>query len=119
MILGKCPYCEDGSIEVRKKLVQGKKVELYACSNASWYSEDNEVYELSKDSTCSFKIWQNSLKRYGKYLTHKDIRTLLQEEDLIVTFYTQNYKKKVTYEKYIILDEEYGVSVLWEIDINS
>ena len=25
MILGKCPYCEDGSIEVRDKEVSGKK----------------------------------------------------------------------------------------------
>ena len=29
MILGKCPYCEDGEIEVRKKEVRRKKVELY------------------------------------------------------------------------------------------
>lgn len=35
MLLGKCPYCDDGEIEVRKKDVRGKKVELYACSNAS------------------------------------------------------------------------------------
>ena len=29
MLLGKCPYCDDGEIEVRKKDVRGKKVELY------------------------------------------------------------------------------------------
>ena len=68
MILGACPYCKDGKIEVRKKEVNGKKVELYACSNASWYSEDGEMFELTKESTCSFRIWQNALRKYGKYL---------------------------------------------------
>lgn len=57
MFLGKCPYCDDGQIEVRKKEVRGKKVELYACSNASWVSEDGELFELSADSKCGFKIW--------------------------------------------------------------
>ena len=32
MILGKCPFCDDGQIEVRDKEVSGKKVKLYACS---------------------------------------------------------------------------------------
>jgi len=31
MTLGKCPYCNDGAIEVRDKEVNGKKVKLYAC----------------------------------------------------------------------------------------
>lgn len=26
MLLGKCPYCDDGEIEVRKKDVRGKKL---------------------------------------------------------------------------------------------
>ena len=47
MLLGKCPYCDDGEIEVRKKDVRGKKVELYACSNASWTTEDGEFFELT------------------------------------------------------------------------
>ena len=117
MILGKCPYCKDGSIEVRKKEIQGKKVELYACSNANWYTEDGEFFELTKASTCGFKIWQNCLKRYGKYLKRKEIIALLKQEDVIATFYTQGYKTKKTYQKYITLSEEYGVSVIWDIDI--
>lgn len=118
MILGKCPYCKDGQIEIRKKEVNGKKVELYACSNASWYTEDGEMFELTQDSTCSFKIWQNSLRKYGKYLKRREVKELLSGNDVIVTLYTQGFKNKKTYEKYICLNEEYGVSVLWEIDID-
>ncbi len=49
MELGKCPYCDDGRIEVRKKEVRGKKVELYACSNANWKTEDGEFFELTSE----------------------------------------------------------------------
>ena len=117
MILGKCPYCKEGQIEVRKKEVNGKKVELYACSNANWYTEDGELFELTPNSTCHFKIWQNALRRYGKYLKQREVRSLLQGEDVIVTFYTQGFGQKKTYQKYITLNEEYGVSVIWDIDV--
>jgi len=113
MILGKCPYCEDGDIEVRDKEVRGKKVKLYACSNAKWYSEDGEMYELTKDSKCSFKIWQNSLARYGKWLSYKEVRELLDKGELEVELLSKKYGKKINYNKHIILDAEYGVSVIW------
>ena len=113
MILGKCPYCEDGDIEVRDKEVRGKKVKLYACTNAKWYSEDREMYELTKDSTCSFKIWQNSLSRYGKWLSYKEVKELLQEGELEVELLSKKYGKKIHYTEHIILDAEYGVSVIW------
>jgi len=114
MILGKCPYCEDGSIEVRDKEVRGKKVKLYACSNAHWMSEDGEMYELTNDSTCHFKLWQNSLARYGKWLSYREVRTLLEDKEIEVVFLSKKYGKKIYYNKQIILDEEYGVSVVWE-----
>lgn len=114
MILGKCPYCQDGQIEVRDKEVRGKKVKLYACSNAHWKTEDGEMYELSEDSSCGFKIWQNTLSRYGKWLTYKDIRELLDKEELEVELISKKYGKKIYYAKTVILDEEYGVSVIWD-----
>lgn len=118
MILGDCPYCSDGKIELRKKEIRGKKVELYACSNANWKTEDGEFFELTATSTCNFKIWQNSLKRYGKYLKQKEVKALLNQEDVIVTLYTQGYKEKKSYKKYLTLNQEYGVSVIWDIDID-
>ena len=126
-ILGKCPSCDNGNLEVRKKEVSGKKVELYACSNAKWTTEDEgEMFELTKDSTCSFKIWQNALGRYGYWLKHSDVRGILNQEDVIVELSSkkiriENNKKtftKVKYKKYIALDIDYGVSVLFDINID-
>ncbi|WP_373004765.1 hypothetical protein [Sulfurimonas sp.] len=113
MILGKCPYCDGGSIEVRDKEVSGKKVKLYACSNANWKTEDGEMYELTEASTCDFKIWQNALARYGKWLSYKEVRELLEDESVEVELLSKKYGKKVYYNKHIILSPEYGVSVLW------
>jgi hypothetical protein len=114
MILGKCPYCENGKIEVRDKEVNGKKVKLYACTNAHWISEDGEMFELSEDSCCDFKIWQNSLSRYGKWLSYKEIRNLLGDGTIEVELLSKKYGKKIYYNKFISLNQEYGVSVIWD-----
>lgn len=114
MLLGKCPYCKDGEIEVRDKEVRGKKVKLYACTNAQWTSEDGEMYELRDDATCDFRIWQNSLARYGKWLTYKEIRELLEKDSIEVELVSKKYGKKISYTKTIIINREYGVSVLWD-----
>lgn len=114
MILGKCPYCEEGAIEVREKEVRGKKVKLYACSNAHWKTEDGEFFELREDATCLFRIWQNALGKYGKWLSYKEVRELLENGELEVELVSKKYGKKITYTKSIILDIEYGVSVLWD-----
>ena len=89
MVLGKCPYCSDGVIEVRRKEVRGKKVELYACSNANWKTEDGELFELTTDSKCNFKIWQNSLSKYGHWLKHSEIRSLLNNKETCVKLKTK------------------------------
>lgn len=113
MNLGNCPYCDDGHIEVRDKDVNGKKVKLYACSNANWKTEDGEVFELTEESSCEFRIWQNSLAKYGKWLKYQEIRNLLDEDSIEVELMSKKYGKKVYYMKDIVLNEEYGVSVLW------
>lgn len=114
MTLGKCPYCNDGAIEVRDKEIQGKKVKLYACSNAHWKTEDGELFELREDATCGFRIWQNALSRYGKWFSFKEVRELLENQTLEVELLSKKYGKKNHYSKYIVLHPEYGVSVLWE-----
>lgn len=114
MLLGKCPYCDNGQIEVRDKEVRGKKVKLYACTNANWKTEDGEMFELTENSTCDFKIWQNSLAKYGKWFSYKEIRCLLEKESMEVELVSKKYGKKITYTKFITLNEEYGVSVIWE-----
>ena len=114
MYLGKCPFCEDGQIEVRDKEVRGKKVKLYVCSNAHWTTEDGEMYELTEDASCDFKIWQNALAKYGKWLSFKEIRALLEDETIEVELLSKKYGKKIYYNKYITLNKEYGVSVIWD-----
>ncbi len=114
MTLGECPYCEDGLIEVQDKEVRGKKIKLYACSNAHWMSEDGEMYELTQDATCDFRIWQNTLSRYGKWLSYKEVRSLLNERELKVELVSKKYGKKINYTKTAILNREYGVSIIWD-----
>jgi len=113
--LGKCPYCNDGEVEVRKIEVLGKSLKLYACSNAQW-SFENDMAKLHKDATCSFRIFQNALLQWNKKaIGEKEIRTLLSEEQVKVRLYSSRTKSE--YYKWLILDEEYGCSVLWDIFI--
>ena len=113
MILGNCPVC-DGMIEVREKSVRGKKIKLYACTNAHWETEDGELWELSEDATCDSRIWQNTLARYGKWLSYKDVRELLNEGEIEVELVSKKWGKKVVYTKKIVIDPHWGVSVVWE-----
>ena len=114
MVLGKCPTCKNGVVEVREKLVRGKKVKLYACSNAHWKSEDGELWELREDATCDFRIWQNALARYGKWLSYKEVRELLEVGEIEIELLSKRYGKKIPYTKTAIIDKEYGISILWE-----
>ncbi|MCK9336322.1 MAG: hypothetical protein M0P43_00695 [Arcobacteraceae bacterium] len=115
-IIGKCPYCKDGVVSYEQKLVRGKNTKVYTCSNASWRSEDGEMFELSPTATCSFRIWGNSLLRWGKRgIGPIEVRKLINGEDVIVQLYSFTAKKE--YYKYIALDKEYGISVVWDIDV--
>lgn len=115
-LVGKCPYCDDGMVMMEKKLVNGKNTKVYTCNNASWYSEDGEVFELKKDATCSFRIWGNSLYRWGKRgIGLFEVKKLLRGEDVAVRLFS--YRTKKEYFKYIALDKEYGVSVLWDMEV--
>ena len=115
-IIGKCPYCDDGNVVLSKKNVLGKNTKLYTCSNASWLSEDGEMFELHKNATCSFRIWGNSLHRWGKRgIGVFEVKKLLKGEEVEVRLYSFNTKSE--YFKYIVINKEFGVSVLWDIDI--
>lgn len=114
--VGKCHFCTDGEVEVRQSTVDGKKIKLYACSNAHW-SFDYDMAELTPESTCSFRIFQNALLRWNKKsISEREMRTLLREEQVKVRLYSSRSKKE--YYKWLILDEEYGCSVVWDIFID-
>ena len=117
-IIGECPYCKDGKIVLSKKEVLGKNTKLYTCSNASWKSEDGEMFELTSNATCSFRIWGNSLAKWGKRgIGVFEVKKLLKGEDVAVRLFSFNTKKE--YYKYIVINHEYGVSVIWDIDITN
>jgi len=116
--IGKCPYCDNGIIGYEKKIVRGKNTKVYTCSNASWKSEDGEMFELSQNATCSFRIWGNALLKWGKRgISPYEVRQLLDKEDVIVRLFSYNSKKE--YFKYITLDKEYGITVLWDLEIEN
>jgi hypothetical protein len=113
--VGNCPYC-DGIISYETKEIRGRKTKLYSCSNHKVTTEDGETWELRSDATCSFKIFGNALARYGKkFIGPKEVKKLLEGKEVIGHFYSFNTKTE--YKKYIILNHEYGVSVVWDIDI--
>jgi len=57
---------------------------------------------------------QNTLGRYGKWLHYKEVETLLQEGEVEVELVSKKYGKKIYYNKKIIVDKEYGVSIVWD-----
>lgn len=114
--LGKCPYCDDGQIEVRKIEVDAKPLKLYACSNAHWKFEF-DMCELADDATCSFRIFQNQFLRWNKKaIGENEIRTVLAEQQVKVRLYSARAKKE--YFKWAVLDQEYGLSIVWDVDID-
>jgi len=115
--IGKCPYCEDGTISYTTKDIRGRKTKLYTCSNNKVTTVDEgESWEKADDSTCDFRIFGNSLARYGKkFIGPKEVSRLLKNEEVIAHLYS--YQKKVEYKKYLTLDETYGVSVIWDLDV--
>ncbi len=112
-MLGKCPYCKDGCIIMQKKIVQGKNTKVYTCSNTKFISEDGELFESV--GSCSYRIWGNSLLKYGKrFIGEREVRELLSEGTFVAVLHSRN---GVEYRKYVIPHEEYGISVLFEDEV--
>jgi len=113
--LGKCPFCEDGYIEVRKIEINAKPSKLYACTNAHWNFE-YDMCELSENASCSYRIFANQFLRWNKKsIGENEIRTVLKDEQVIVRLYSTSAKKE--YFKWAVIDKEYGLSIVWDINI--
>jgi len=115
--IGKCLYCEDGIVQYESKQVRGKKTKVYCCSNNKVTTlDDGDTWEPTADSTCSWKLFGSNLERWGKkFIGPKEVKKLLEGDEVIAHMYS--YVKKVEYKKYLTISEEYGVSVLWEMDV--
>ncbi|MCV6608969.1 MAG: hypothetical protein OIF32_12220 [Campylobacterales bacterium] len=111
--LGKCPFCQDGQIEVR----EGETSKSYACSNARW-TKEYDFWELTKDSTCSFSVNQRALLRWNKKsFSEKEMRAMLSSGETKVRLYSG--AKKTEYFKYVVPNLEFGLEVLWDVDIDA
>jgi len=115
MILGKCLYCE-GSVLSKKINVKGKNIKLYSCENAKKEYDESEQYVFTADSTCRFRVYSNAFLRWNKRsFSEYEMKKLLQDEQTIVRLHGRNGSGE--YFKYVIPDLEYGVSILWDEEV--
>ncbi|MGB6329866.1 MAG: hypothetical protein WBF48_13155 [Halarcobacter sp.] len=114
-ILGKCPYC-NANVHSKKIVAQGKKIKLYSCENAKKEYDESEQYVFTADSTCTFRVYSNAFLKWNKRsFSEYEMKKLLQDEQTIVRLHGRAGTKE--YFKYVILDKEYGVSILWDEEV--
>ena len=115
MILGKCPYCKANVVAI-KSTANGKKVNLYTCENAKKEYDDSDQFVFTSDSTCTFRVYSNVFLRWNKRSFSKyEMKKLLEEDQVIVRLHGRAGTKE--YFKYVITDKEYGVSILWDEEV--
>lgn len=114
-ILGKCPYCNANVIS-RKFNAQGKPIKLYTCENAQKEYDDSEQYVFTAESTCTFRVYSNAFLRWNKRsFSENEMKKLLKDGQTIVRLHGR--KGSGEYFKYAITDKEYGVSILWDEEV--
>lgn len=114
-ILGKCPYCE-GKVISKNFHTQGKKIKLYSCEYANKEYDESEQYVFTSDSTCTFRVYSNAFLKWNKRsFSEYEMKKLLQEEQVTVRLHGR--KGTNEYFKYVITDKEYGVSILWDEEV--
>lgn len=125
-IVGDCPYC-DGQVGKRDTKIYNRKVSIYSCENnkvAHNDDDDEGSFLQTDDSTCSFKIFSNALLKYNKgTISEKEIKELLLNKEIVVRLYSKKLFNEETdtygseYFRYVITDEEYGISVLFDMEV--
>ena len=117
MILGKCPYCKSNVITI-KSTANGKKINLYTCENAKKEYDDSEQFVFTSDSTCTFRVYSNVFLRWNKRSFSKyEMKKLLEDEQVVIRLHGR--KGTSEYFKYVITDKEYGVSILWDEEVEN
>ena len=117
MILGKCPYCKANVVAI-KSTANGKKVNLYTCENAKKEYDDSEQFVFTSDSTCTFRVYSNVFLRWNKRSFSKyEMKKLLEDKQVIIRLHGRRGTSE--YFKYVITDKEYGVSILWDEEVEN
>ncbi len=113
--LGKCPYCE-GHVESRKITVKGKTINIYACTNAKKEYDESDAYVYSANSTCTFMVYSNKFLKWNKRsFSSYEMKKLLRDGQVTVRLHGRRGTSE--YFKYVILDKEYGCSILWDEEV--
>ena len=114
-ILGKCPYCK-ANVVSKKITAQGKQIKLYSCENAKKEYDDSEQYVFTADSTCTFRVYSNAFLKWNKRsFSEYEMKKLLQEGQTTIRLHGRRGTGE--YFKYVITDKEYGVSILWDEEV--
>lgn len=112
MVLGKCPNC-GGDVIAIKTIAQNQKVTLYTCKNTKKEHDDSNQFVFSSNSTCNFRVYSNVFLRWNKRGFSKyEMKSLLENGQIAIKLYSKH--KKSEYSKYVVIDKEYGVSILWD-----
>ena len=115
MILGKCPYCKANVVAI-KSTANGKKVNLYTCENAKKEYDDSDQFVFTSDSTCTFRVYSNVFLRWNKRSFSKyEMKKLLEEDQVTIRLHGRSGTSE--YFKYAIPDKEYGISILWDEEV--
>ena len=115
MLLGKCPYC-DGNVFSGKMTARGQKINLYSCENAKKEHDVGDDYVFTPDSTCTFRVYSNTFLRWNKRsLSEREMKNLLQQGQITIRLHGRKGTRE--YFKYAVIDEEYGVSILWDMEV--
>ncbi|PHO10722.1 hypothetical protein CPG37_02450 [Malaciobacter canalis] len=115
MILGTCPYCK-GNVISKKITAQGKKIKLYTCENSKKEYDESDSYVFTADSTCRFRVYSNVFLKWNKRsFSENEMKRLLKDEQIVIRLHGRKGTKE--YFKYAIPHEEYGVSILWDEEV--
>lgn len=115
MILGKCPYC-DGNVLYFKTIINGVKTSLYTCENCKKEHDESGAFVYTNNSSCSFRFYSNALRKWNKRtITKNEVKQLLNDKQVIIKLLSKF--NKTPYYKYLIPDKDYGISILWEEEV--
>lgn len=115
MVLGSCPFCKGNVLSI-KTMAQGKKVKLYTCENAKKEHDDSDQFVFTADSTCTFRVYSNAFLRWNKRsFGENEMKRLLNDGQTIIRLHGR--KGTGEYFKYVIPSLEYGVSILWDEEV--
>jgi hypothetical protein len=90
-------------------------IKPFNTNNVSYLTDIQEGECFEHAGSCTYRIWGNALRRYGKRgIGPKEVRRLLADGQCVVTLHDRRGSE---YRKYIIPHPEYGIEVLFDEEV--